>query len=95
MEMLVERESCWSDEYLLSHCEGYRVVDEAGDTVGYVDRILWAEEPFGDPVGLVVCRTRCEEIVIPLERVVAIDSGVERIVVAGPSTPPGRTQPEQ
>jgi len=41
--------SCWSDTYLLSHCEGYRL-DATDGTVGYVERVV--RRPDGGPVVL-------------------------------------------
>lgn len=77
--------SCWSDEYLLSHCEGYRVVDETGAPVGVVDRVLWPDEEFGEAEAVVVrSADRGHEVVIPLERVIEIEPWAERVVVRAP-----------
>lgn len=82
MDTAVLHGSCWSDEYLLSHCEGYRVVDETGEPVGFVDRVLWPDEEFGDAEAVVVRYTdRRPEVVIPLEQVIEIEPWAERVVV--------------
>jgi len=85
MDRAVLHRSCWSDEYLVSHCEGYRVVDETGDPVGWVDRVLWSDEEFGEAEAVVVrYADRLYEVVIPLERVIEIEPWAERVVVRAP-----------
>ena len=84
MDTAVRHRSCWSDEYLVSHCEGYRVVDESGVAVGVVDRVLWSDEPFGEAEAVVVRYPNCRNgVVVPLERVIEIEPG-QRIVVRAP-----------
>ncbi len=56
VDLAVLPTSCWSDEYLLSHCEGYRVVDETGEPIGLIDRVLWPEDHFGAAAALVVAQ---------------------------------------
>jgi hypothetical protein len=77
-----EHESCWTDEYLIAHSEGYRVEDECGEPVGVVDSVVWPDELFADAEALVVrCVGRRDHIVIPLEEIRKIDPWIERIVV--------------
>jgi ribosomal 30S subunit maturation factor RimM len=75
---------CWSDEYLLSHCEDYRVADETGNHLGFVDRVIWSSEPFGEAEALVVRLSERQQLItIPLEQVKAVKPWSE-IVVASP-----------
>jgi ribosomal 30S subunit maturation factor RimM len=77
-----DHESCWTDEYLIAHCEGYRVDDEHGNRVGVVDSVLWPDEAFEDAEAVVLRQTgRQDEIVIPLGEIRDIDPWDERIVV--------------
>ena len=75
--------SCWTDEYLLSHCENYRVVDENGKRLGFVERVVWSSEPFGEAKGLVVRSSERQELVkIPLRQVGEIKPRSQFLVVA-------------
>lgn len=76
------RQSCWSSEHWLSHCEGYRVDSESGKRLGLVERILWSEDGF-EPMALVLrCGSRAADaVVVPLEHITLIRPEEERIVV--------------
>ena len=75
--------SCWSDEYLLSHCENYRVVDENGKRLGFVERVIWSSEPFGEAEALVVRSSERQQLIkIPLRQVSEIKPRSELLVVA-------------
>ena len=77
-----EFESCWTDEYLIAHSEGYRVEDESGGGVGVVDSVVWPDEPFADAEAIVVrCVGRPEHIVIALEEIREVDPWDKRVVV--------------
>ena len=75
--------SCWTDEFVLSHCAGYRVEDELGWHVGFVEQALVADEEFGPALALVVRVGRVEggSVVIPIGEVVAVEPAAERLVV--------------
>ena len=47
-----EDESCWTHEYLLRHCEGYRVDSPAGHP-GYVEEIVLLPDE-SEPIGFLV-----------------------------------------
>jgi ribosomal 30S subunit maturation factor RimM len=80
--------SCWTDEYLLSHCENYRVDDETGKHLGVVERVIWSSEPFGEAEALVVrSPERQQPITIPLRQVNEIKPWSELIVVSAPVAP--------
>ena len=77
-----EFESCWTDEYLIAHSEGYRVEDESGGRVGVVDSVVWPDEPFADAEAIVVrCAGRPDHIVIALEEIREVDPWDKRVVV--------------
>ena len=77
------RTCCWSDEYLLSHCENYRVVDENGKRLGFVERVIWSSEPFGEAEALVVRSSERQQLIeIPLPHVSEIKPRSELLVVA-------------
>ena len=75
-------QSCWTDEYLLAHCESYVVEGESGERVGFVTRVrLDADEI--EAVELVVrSPSGASEIVVPVEQVIELQSCGERIVVS-------------
>ncbi|HEX5095233.1 MAG TPA: hypothetical protein VFX21_04440 [Acidimicrobiia bacterium] len=82
-------ESCWTDEYLIAHSEGYRVDDERRQLVGVVDSVVWPDEPFEDAEAVVVrCAGRPEHIVIPVEEIREVDPWDKRIVVSARSVLP-------
>ena len=74
--------SCWTDEYLLAHCERYVVEGESGERVGFVARVrLDADEI--EAVELVVrSGSGAAEIVVPVEQVIELRLYGERIVVS-------------
>jgi hypothetical protein len=80
-------ESCWTEEYLLGHCENYRVDTEAGEHVGIVDRVVWSDDGF-EAQALVVGppRRAGSAIVVPLRCVIELHAKGEWIVVS--SQPP-------
>jgi hypothetical protein len=74
--------SCWTDEYLLAHCECYVIEGESGKRVGFVTRVrLDADEI--EAVELVVrSRPGAAEIIVPVEQVIELRPYGERIVVS-------------
>ena len=75
--------SCWTDDYLLAHCENYRVVDENGKRLGFVERVIWSSEPFGEAEALVVRSSEPQQLVkIPLRQVGEIKPRSQFLVVA-------------
>jgi hypothetical protein len=73
--------SCWTIDYWLRHCEGYRVWDATGP-IGYVVAVLMTEED--KPHSLVV---RVESafsvlVTLPSEAVEGVDPATERVFVA-------------
>jgi hypothetical protein len=80
---VVRGESCWTDEYLLAHCENFRVDTEAGEHVGLVDHVMWSDDGF-EAQALVVsaaCRSR-PAIVVPLRYVTELHPEGEWIAVS-------------
>ena len=76
-------QSCWTDEYLLSHCENYRVVDENGKRLGLVEQVIWSSEPFGEAEALVVRSSERQQLIkIPLRQVSEIKPRSQLLVVA-------------
>jgi hypothetical protein len=75
------RRSCWTDEYLLAHCEGYWVESESGERLGIVDRVLCDEE--GDETEAFVVRSLsgAADMVVPVDQVSELRPWAERIVV--------------
>ena len=77
-----EHKSCWTDEYLIAHSEGYRVEDERGVHVGVVESVVWPDAAFGEAEAIVVrCADRPGYIVIPCGEIREVDPWDERIVV--------------
>jgi hypothetical protein len=75
--------TCWSDDYLLSHCEHYRVADETGEHFGFVDRVIWSSESFGEAVALVVRLSERQRLItIPLQQVKAVKPWSEIVVAS-------------
>ena len=75
-------DSCWSTDYWLRHCEGFRVTTEDGET-GFVDAIDLT--PQGDAEALVVRfgREFTHSVRVPAAAVEALDS-VDETIVLGP-----------
>ena len=74
-------DECWTREYWLRHCEGYRV-ESLGGRIGHVDSIVVSDAD--EPVALVVRRgigTGCVTFVIPVEEIRELEPSVERILV--------------
>ena len=76
------RRSCWTDEYLLAHCERYMVEGENGARVGFVDRVLCDEDGIEAEKLVVRSFTGAAEIVVPVEQVIELRPSGERIVVS-------------
>ena len=75
-------ESCWTDEYLIDHSEGYRVEDECGVHVGVVESVVWSEAPFGGAEAVIVrCAERPGHIEVLRCEISDIDPWDERIIV--------------
>jgi hypothetical protein len=77
-----QRRSCWTDEYLLAHCERYVVEGESGERVGIVDRVLCDEDGIEAEELVVRSLTGAAEIVVPVEQVIELRPTGERIVVS-------------
>ena len=45
--------SCWTDEYSLRHCEGYRADSPDGHHLGYVEEIVLLPDE-SEPIGFLV-----------------------------------------
>lgn len=73
--------SCWTDEYLLAHCDNYWVDDESGECVGVVARIRCDEDGIEAEELVVRSLTGAAEIVVPVEQVIELRPGDERIVI--------------
>ena len=76
------RRSCWTDEFLLAHCERYLVEGESGERVGFVDRVLCDEDGIEAEELIVRSLSGAAEIVVPVEQVVELRPRGERIVVS-------------
>lgn len=75
--------SCWTDEYLLCHCENYRVEDETGRHLGVVERVIWSNGPLGEAEALVVLSPERQQLItIGLGHVTAIEPSRELVVVS-------------
>ena len=82
--------SCWTAEYLLAHCESYRVESNEGQ-LGYVEEVIWAPDG-SEPLALRV-RTGFGEggpVTIMVEDLLELDPIGERIVVRAQT---GRAEP--
>jgi hypothetical protein len=75
MPALLEK-SCWTEEFSLLHCEGFRVEGPDGE-LGYVEEVLLDAENV--PEALVVRGTR--RIVIPATEILRLLPGSERVLV--------------
>lgn len=73
-----EDESCWTHEYLLRHCERYRV-DTADGRVGYVDEVILAPDE-SEPVALLV-RGSAGVVVVSIDQIREFSPRAEQIVV--------------
>lgn len=76
------RRSCWTDEYLLAHCERYVVESESGERVGIVERVLCDEDGIEAEELVVRSLTGAAELVVPVEEVIELRPSGERIVVS-------------
>jgi hypothetical protein len=74
--------SCWTDEYLLAHCERYFVEGESGERVGVVDHVLCDEDGIEAEELIVRSLSGAAEIVVPVEQVIELRPCGERIVVS-------------
>jgi hypothetical protein len=74
-------ENIWTIEYLLVHCQGYRV-ESAEGRLGYVEEVV--QDPqwgiWGEPVSLRV-RTDAGILAIPIEDVLDLHPNGKRLVV--------------
>ena len=80
-ETVAPARSCWTIDYWLRHCEGYRVWDATG-VIGYVDAVLVAEDD--EPHSLVVRVGSSFSVLVtlPAEAVESVDPATERVFVA-------------
>ena len=77
------RSSCWTDAYLLEHCEGFRVVSD-GVHLGYVEEVVRPDRGAA-PLSLIVRRAFGADglMSIPLADVVELRPDGGSIVVLG------------
>jgi hypothetical protein len=73
---------CWTEEYCLAHCRGFRVAGPDGP-LGYVDAVLFGPEG-REPVALVVRGRR--RIVVPVGKVVRLRPALELVLVSQSSS---------
>jgi hypothetical protein len=76
--------SCWSAEYLLAHCEGYRV-ESADGTRGYVEEIVLAPDESRALSLLVRPAAGRRLFLIPADDVLELCPDTELIVVRAPN----------
>jgi PRC-barrel domain len=72
--------SCWTTDFWLRHCEGFRVFAES-EPIGFVEDVLESED--GEPTALVV---RVGEVFthlleVPVEAIDAFDPARERVLI--------------
>lgn len=87
MSHVVEKpieQSCWTANYLLAHCEGYRV-ESNEDMLGYVEGVVRAPDGI-EPLALRVRRVSGERgiFTVGLESVLELHPNSELIVVRAP-----------
>jgi len=72
--------SCWTTEYWLGHCEGYRVFTDEGP-IGFVEEVLW--EANEEPTALVVRvgEAFAHLLTVPVEAVEGFDPAGERVFI--------------
>jgi hypothetical protein len=75
------RRSCWTDGYLLAHCDNYWVEDESGERVGIVAHVLCDEDGVEAEELVVRSLTGAAEIVVPVGQVIELRPGDERVVI--------------
>ena len=73
------QETCWTAEYVLAHCERYRVESDQG-TLGYVDEVIETEDGTG-ALGLLVRTRNGRSFSIGIDDVLELHPSGERIVV--------------
>lgn len=78
--------SCWTDEYLLRHCEGYRVDSPEGHP-GYVEEIVLLPDE-SEPIGFLV-RGGSGLTFVSVHQIRDFSPSAQRIVV-DPLLPIGR-----
>jgi hypothetical protein len=71
--------TCWTSEYLLAHCERYRVESDVG-TLGYVDEVILSADG-REALGLLVRTGDRGCVRIGIEEVLELHPSGERIVV--------------
>ena len=76
-----EARSCWTIDYSLRHCEGYRVWEATGP-IGFVEAVLMTEDD--EPHSLVVRVGSAFSLLVtfPVEAVEGLDPATERVFVA-------------
>lgn len=74
--------SCWTDEYLLAHCERYSVESESGVRVGIVEGVRCDEDGIEAEELVIRSLAGAAEIVVPVEEVIELRPWAERIVVS-------------
>ena len=76
--------SCWTADYLLSHCERYRVESSEGG-LGYVEEVVRSSDD-DEPVALLVRTDPGDRslVAVPIEDVLELHPDGERIVIREP-----------
>ncbi len=79
--------TCWTAEYLLAHCERYRIATPER-VLGYVDEVIL--RPDGRRAAALLVRTEgAKRVAIPVEDVLEVHPSGERIVVRPSRPAPG------
>jgi hypothetical protein len=77
---LAEHTTCWTSEYALAHCEGFRVFGPEGPA-GYVGRVLFAPGAT-EPLGILVSGGGSRPFVVARAEILEVCPETERIVVS-------------
>lgn len=75
------RRSCWTTDYWLRHCEGYRVWDSTGP-IGYVEVVLTTDDDKPHSLVVRVGSVFSQLVTIPVDAVEGVDPAGERVFVA-------------
>jgi hypothetical protein len=84
--------SCWTIDYWLRHCEGYRVWDTIGP-IGFVEAVLTTADDEPHSLVVRVGSSFSALVTFPMDAVEGLDAATERVLVASrarPVEPAGR-----
>jgi hypothetical protein len=70
--MSLHSRSCWTDEYLLAHCERFSVESESGVRVGTVERVRCDEDGIEAEELVVRSLAGAAKVVVPVEEVIEL-----------------------